>query len=264
MDTSQELLAFLNTLADAAGPQILPHFRVGTKIENKEKKTGFDPVTQADKAAERAIRALIEASYPSHGIRGEEYGNKPANSSYTWVIDPIDGTRAFVSGLPVWGVLIGLLKDGVPVLGLMDQPFTGERFIGGPQGAKWVRNDVCRSMQVRKCTDLGHATLCTTDANLFVGEECGVFETLRTQTRLQRFGLDCYAYGALALGCVDLVVESGLKDFDICGLIPVVEAAGGQVTNWCGQSAAKGGQIIASGDPELHAQVLQILAPAAH
>ncbi|VAV98006.1 Histidinol-phosphatase [alternative form] [hydrothermal vent metagenome] len=258
-----EFEALLERLADAAGAQILPYFRTNLAIDNKLENDGFDPVTLADRAGERVIRDMIKQAFPDHGIRGEEYGTKPANSRYCWVIDPIDGTRAFISGLPVWGVLIALLEDGEPVLGLMDQPFTGERFLGGPKGAVFCHQDQQTPMQVRACPDLATATLSTTDPNLFVADEVQVFENLRRRTRLQRYGLDCYAYATLAMGGMDIVVETGLQDYDICALIPVVQAAGGQITTWSGKPAQGGGQVLATGDHRLHEQALAILSDAA-
>ncbi|PHR63221.1 MAG: histidinol-phosphatase [Robiginitomaculum sp.] len=257
------MISFIGQLADLARRQTLSRFRRPLAIENKLGDAGYDPVTEADRGAEQVIREQIRLQFPDHGIRGEEFGITAANSAFTWVIDPIDGTRAFVSGLPVWGVLIGLLKEGQPILGLMDQPFTDERFVGSPDGAFLTHNGREQPISVRPCAKLADATFSTTDPFLFAGDEAAAFAALREATCLQRYGLDCYAYSALALGGIDLVVETGLQDYDICGLIPVVEAAGGQISTWSGQSAAKGGQIIASGDARIHAEALEILAPFA-
>lgn len=260
MDTEQ-FFAFAEKLGEAAHISSLAHFRGDPEVENKL-ASGFDPVTCADRETETALRALIEAHFPDHGIRGEEFPEKPAASAFTWILDPVDGTRAFISGLPVWGVLAGMLKNGEPVFGMMDQPFTGERFMGGPEGTLWKRGWQRRKLSASGCTKLSNATLCTTDPFLFSGMELDSFMTLRSTTKLQRYGLDCYAYCMLAAGQVDLVVETGLLEHDIVPLIPIVEGAGGVVRNWRGKSARNGGQVIAAATPELMQAALEILHPA--
>lgn len=263
MSELNDLAGFMLMLADAARVPALQHFRQGLTADNKLNDGGFDPVTIADRNAEIAIRALIEQHYPNHNIRGEEFGEKPTNSAWQWIIDPIDGTRAYISGLPVWGVLIGLYFDGKPVLGLMDQPFNDERFVGGPNGTFLYHQNQQQQLQVRNCSNLNQATISTTDPYLFSRAESKVFAQIRQQSRLQRYGLDCYAYCALAMGGIDLVVETDLQDYDIAALIPVIEGAGGQISNWRGGSAANGGQVLATGDKALHQQALKILRPAA-
>jgi histidinol-phosphatase len=252
---------FCARLADAAKAITLKHFDVSVPVEAKPSdRHDFDPVTKADRGAERAIRASIEAKFPTHGIRGEEYGNKPGTSKFCWVLDPIDGTRAYISALPVWGTLIALTRDSRPVMGLMDQPVTGERFIGfGDEAYLYWQSKPRRKLQTRSCSALEAATIATTDVYLFSEPERQYFEALRSRSRLQRYGLDCYGYAALARGGLDLVIESGLEDYDIAALIPIVEGAGGIVTNWSGGTAWQGGQVLASGDARLHDEALEIL-----
>ncbi len=256
---------FSFALADAAMAVTLAHFDTPIGVEVKpDHPSGYDPVTIADRGAERAIRDLLDARYPDHGIRGEEYGVKDTKGDFHWVLDPIDGTRAFISALPVWGTLIALTRNTRPVLGIMDQPVTGERFFGlGDTAWLYKNGQQQRALSVRPCEGLHAATLCTTDPHLFTQEERPAFDTLRKKTRLQRYGLDCYAYAALARGGVDLVIESGLQDYDIAALIPIVEGAGGRVTNWSGRPAWQGGQVLASGDARVHEEALRLLTKAA-
>jgi len=257
-----ELLAEAHVLADVAGAKILPQFRKALKVENKDRGTGFDPVTAADTAAERAMRQAIRKRFPDHGITGEEYAAHASSSRYTWVLDPIDGTRAFMCGLPTWGVLIGVLDGETPIVGMMDQPYVGDRFwaAGGKAQMRSADGRV-RSIKTRKCARLADAVLSATSMQIFsTRTELASFNRLAEATRLLRFGADCYAYCMLAAGHIDLVVEAGLKDVDIVALIPIIEAAGGVVTNWQGGSAASGGQVIASGDPALHEAALAVLA----
>lgn len=259
----EDLYNFAHQLADAAQKPALQHFRQRPEVQNKLGSGQFDPVTLADRDAEKAIRSLIESQYPDHNIRGEEFGEKQTGSEWKWIIDPIDGTRAYISGLPVWGVLIGLYYSGQPVLGIMDQPFTGERFTGSAKGAFLYQDGDRTKISTKPCLSLEEATISTTDPYLFNNQERLAFETIRETSRMQRYGLDCYAYSMLAMGGIDLVVESGLQDYDIAALIPIIEAAGGIISNWSGGSPAKGGQILASGDLQLHKTALEILRPAA-
>jgi myo-inositol-1(or 4)-monophosphatase len=255
-------LALLNTAADAARAAILPHFRVGTAVDNKA-AMGFDPVTVADRAAELAIRALIEDRYPDHGVIGEEFEDRPAQSPWTWVIDPIDGTRAFITGLPTWGVLIGLCHEGKPILGALDQPYLKERFIGFPGGAVFSGPDGERPLRVRACTVLTEATLSTTDDGLFTPPEKGAFDQVRAAAKLTRLGLDCYAYGMLAMGGIDLVIESGLKPVDILPLVPIIEGAGGVVSDWRGGPVRGGGQVVAAASPAIRDEAMVALRRSA-
>lgn len=251
-------LTFLDELADAAARQTLPRFRSGIAVANKL-GSGFDPVTEADQAAERAIRALIGERFPAHGILGEEHGGENTGRPHLWVIDPIDGTRAFISGLPVWGTLIGFYAEGRAELGLMDQPFTGERFIAGPQGAFYRRAGEERRMRTRDCGSLANATLFTTSPFLHAGDLRRRYDVLERAVKLARYGCDCYAFAMLAAGHVDLVVEADLKPYDIAGLIPIIERAGGIVTTWEGDRPEGGGNIVAAGSASVHAEALAIL-----
>jgi len=220
------LLAFADTLADAARAAILPFFRAPHVCEDKG-RARFDPVTEADQASERAMRALIAQAFPDHGILGEEYGGTLATEGYQWILDPIDGTRAFISGLPTWGVLIGLYYDGRPLIGVMDQPYLDERYRGWMKAANVTASGETKPLQSRACASLSEATLSTTDPYLFIGAEAEAFSRVRAAAKLTRYGYDCYAYCMLAAGHIDCVIENGLKPFDIAALIPIVTGAGG-------------------------------------
>lgn len=251
--------AFFRKVADASADAVLPYFRRPLDIENKD-DGGFDPVTEADKAVERAIRSLINAHFPGHGILGEEYGLENADSPYRWVIDPIDGTRAFISGLPVWGTLVGLLHDGDAIAGMMAQPFTGELFWAGRDGeGHYSGPDGERPLATRPTTALEQATLLTTDPDLHAGADAEAYDRLEASVRLKRYGTDCYAYAMLAAGHVDIVCESGLYPYDIVGLIPLIESAGGVVTLWDGGAAEGGGNILACANQTLHDKALEML-----
>ncbi len=251
-----ELIAFAHKLADAAGEVIRPYFRALKVVENKL-EDGFDPVTKADKDAEAAMRALIEATYPDHGILGEEYGNKPAGTGgLTWVLDPIDGTRSFIGGFPTWGTLIALNAGAAPFIGIMDQSFTGERFLGTPDGA--FLGD--QKLSVRSCASLEEAVLYSTTPDMFHQPgEMAAFQRVEKVVKLRRFGGDCYAYSMMALGFVDVIIESSMQPYDIQALIPIVEGAGGFVCNWQGQPVHDGGQILAAGDKRVLDQALGLL-----
>ena len=225
----------------------------------------FDPVTEADRAAETAMRRLIGQTFPSHGIIGEEFGAREEEADYVWVLDPIDGTKSFISGLPLWGTLIGLLHKGVPCYGLMNQPFTRERFYGDGRAASWTghngdRDKSTRKLRMRPCAGLERATLMTTSPKLIPQALRPRYETLEDKTRLTRYGGDCYAYCMLAAGQIDLVVEAGLNVYDIVALIPIVEGAGGIVTSWDGGDPSRGGAVIAAGDKRVHEQALEFSA----
>jgi myo-inositol-1(or 4)-monophosphatase len=262
-----ELEATAHHLADLAGAAILPHFRRPIRIDNKAAR-GFDPVTVADKAAERAMRTALAKRYPDHAIEGEEYADAAGAGAFTWVLDPIDGTRAFIMGYPLWGTLIGVKEhtaDGArAVFGMMDQPFTGERFYAsrGAKAATWRGKDgTTRRLKTRKVPRLVDCILgCTTPDMFTTARERERFGLLSSSVRMTRFGGDCYAYCMLAAGHVDLVVEAGLKAVDILPLVPIIEAAGGVVSTWDGGPATAGGQVIAAGDAAIHASALKILA----
>lgn len=252
--------AFVAELATQSGQAILPFFRAHLAAEDKSHGGVFDPVTEADKAAEVVMRRLIRQQFPGHGVLGEEFGAENTDAEYVWVLDPIDGTRAFISGIPVWGTLIGLMRDSAPVYGLMHQPFTGERFFGDGGQAQYEGPGGPRRLRTRQTGDLSAATLMTTSPGLFAGAEAEAFGRVEERVRLSRYGCDCYAYCMLAAGHVDLVIESGLKPYDIVALIPIIEGAGGVVTSWDGGSAAGGGRVVAAANRSLHDAALALLA----
>ena len=245
-----ELERFLLSLNDAAAAVTLPLFRTGLDIENKAGEGQFDPVTAADKGAEAAIRKLITARFPEHGVLGEEYGADRADAEFVWVLDPVDGTRAFVSGIPLWAHLIGLRYQGQPLLGLIGQPYLQEVFLGVPSGSRLIRPDGERPLRVRPCPRLTDATLAATDpVACFSGAEQGAFTQVRAAAKLTRLGGDAYIFALVALGGIDIVVEAGLKTWDIDPIIPVIENAGGLVTDWRGAPLGReGGQVAAVGD----------------
>ena len=249
---------FLHHLADLAARETLPRFRSGGAVANKL-DAGFDPVTEGDREAERAMRAAIERDYPAHSIIGEEFGTKDGDE-WTWILDPIDGTRAFVSGLPVWGTLIGLYRDGRPHMGLLSQPFTGERYWSDGH-VSWFRRDGGDDAQLATSgvSDPADATIMTTDPGLFRGVDAEAWTRVDVAVRMRRYGCDCYAYAMVAAGHVEAVVESGLNIYDIAALIPIIEGAGGVVTDWQGDSAAQGGSVVASGNQSLHEKLLKLL-----
>jgi histidinol-phosphatase len=256
-----ELLATAHALADQAGAVILPHFRTRLAINHKGGAL-FDPITAADLAAETAIREALAATHPAHGIIGEEFGATRSDADYCWIIDPVDGTRAFIVGQPLWGTLIGLVQEGRPLLGLMNQPFIGERFWSGEDQSYFRRRGSPeQTIRTRPCGSLSEALLTASSPDLFVSdEEQSRFAAIAGAVRLRRFGGDCYNYCLLALGQIDLVVEAGLKDFDILPLIPIIERAGGMVSTWEGGDPRKGGRILAAGDPRLHEQAMKLLS----
>jgi histidinol phosphatase-like enzyme (inositol monophosphatase family) len=250
--------AFFRRIASAAADQTLPRFRREGAVSNKL-KSGFDPVTEADREAEQAIRKIIRAEYPDHGILGEEFGSEGGSSPHIWVIDPIDGTRSFISGLPLWGTLVGLTVEGDAVAGMMAQPFTKELFYANGSGSHYEGPTGKRKLATRKTVALEEATLCTTTPALFLGGRREAYNRLEATVRLSRYGTDCYAYAMAAAGHVDLVVEVGLQSYDIVALIPIIEKAGGVVTNWEGGPAENGGEIVAAGTPELHEAAMKVL-----
>lgn len=252
---------FLHHLADAATAASLPHFRSAQAVDNKAGAADFDPVTAADRETERAMRDLIAAEFPGHGVLGEEFAATIGDSAFEWVIDPIDGTRSFIAGVPLWGTIIGLRQNGVPRLGMFSQPFTGER-LWGDGDAAWYRGpDGERRLAARSGTSLQDAILMTTSPALFVDPtDAARYADLERRIRLPRYGADGYAYGLIAQGTIDLVVECDLAPYDIVGLIPIIEGAGGQVTDWNGGPAHDGGHVLAAANPHLHEAALDILA----
>ena len=258
--TAIDFAAFVDELATVSGEAILPFFRTAMGVDDKGPENRFDPVTQADRAAELAIRALIKRDFPGHGIIGEEYGNERTDAEYVWVLDPIDGTKSFISGMLAWGTLIGLMRGAEPVFGMMHQPFVRERFSGDGAAARYRGPASARDLLVRPCAELSDAILFTTSPRLMNAEDRTAFGRVEDTVKLSRYGGDCYAYAMLAAGHVDLVIESGLKVHDIVALIPIVMGAGGVITNWDGGPAAAGGRIIAAGDKRVHASAMELLA----
>lgn len=241
---------FLLSLNSAAAEVTLPLFRTGLEVVNKGGRDAYDPVTAADRGAEAAIRKLIATHYPEHGVIGEEYGEDRPDAEFVWVLDPVDGTRAFVAGLPLWAHLIGLRFQGQPLMGVIGQPYLQEVFLGAPAGSRLIRPDGERALRVRACASLGEATLAATDpvAN-FSGAEQNAWSQVRAAARLTRLGGDAYIFALVALGAIDIVVEAGLKTWDIDPIIPVIENAGGWVVDWRGRTLGRnGGQVTAVGD----------------
>src|SRR5262249_21813914 len=255
--TAIDFSAFVNELATVSGETILPFFRTALSIEDKGRPGGFDPVTAADHAAETAMRTLIRRTFPDHGIIGEEYGKERADAEYVWVLDPIDGTKSFISGMPPWGTLIALLRSGEPVFGMMNQPFTRERFSGNGGRAHYRGPTGERDLRVRACTDLAKAVLFTTSPLLMNAYGRETFGRVEKTVRLSRYGGDCYAYCMLAAGHVDLVIETELKPYDVLPLVPIIVGAGGIITTWEGGAPHAGGRIIAAGDKRVHAAAIE-------
>jgi histidinol phosphatase-like enzyme (inositol monophosphatase family) len=256
--------AFLLELNAASAAVILPLFRGEHGLEDKGGARGFDPVTLADKGAEAAIRTLVAERFPDHGVVGEEYGEDRPDAEFVWVIDPIDGTRAFIAGLPLWTTLIGLRHQGRPVLGSIGQPHIGELFIGHAAGARLIARGSEAALRVRACPSLSDAKMATTDPDLFRGAEQDAWRTLRASTRLARFGCDAYAYAMVAMGALDLVVETRLRSWDIEAARALLSGAGGVVADWRGAPiGGDGGQMIIAGDRACLEQAAAILRPAA-
>lgn len=258
MPDVQGFLPFLHELADVAGRTILPFFRQPLAVDSKAADR-FDPVTEADRRAERAMRDLIAARFPDHGVVGEEYGPDRPEADHVWLLDPIDGTRAFVAGLPLWGVLIGLRREGVPVLGMIAQPYLGERFYGSAEGSFLERGGERRRLATRPCPALAAATLSTTAPDLFSADEETRYRSVEREARLVRYGYDCYAYAMVALGFVDCVVEAGLGAHDIEPIVPIVAGAGGFATDWSGRPKRGGGRVVVAGDRRVLDAALQRL-----
>lgn len=249
MDLAQLLLPTAQLMADAARAAALPHFRSAASLAENKAETGYDPVTEADKAAERAMRAVLATARPDDAIEGEEYGAQSGTSGVTWYLDPVDGTRAFIAGLPSWTTLIGATEGATPILGIIDQPWLDERYVGLTAGTKasWLQGRGEKlTLTTRDCRKLTDAILSTTDPFILTAPERGAFEHIRATARLTRYGLDAYAYARLAAGTIDMVTETGLKAHDVAALIPVIEGAGGVVTDWRGNTPQLGGQIAAA------------------
>ncbi len=257
--SASELIEVANAMADAARAAILPYFRAtGLGVENKL-SDGFDPVTVADKAAERAMRDVLAELRPDDGIFGEEYGQQEGSTGLTWVLDPIDGTRGFLAGTPTWGVLIALSDASGPIFGIIDQPYVSERFIGGLGQADWAGPHGGATLVTRTTKGLEDAILFTTFPEIGTPQERVGFERVAQDCKLVRYGMDCYAYALLAAGQIDLVIEAGLNAYDIQAPIAVIKAAGGIVTDWEGNPVHDGGRVVAAANSALHAAALERL-----
>ena len=247
--------------AVAAGDAILPHFRAPIDVEDKGGARGYDPVTEADRAAEAVIRAAIASRYPEHGIEGEEHGRLPGRLPFTWVIDPIDGTRSFILGHLHWATLIALNDGERPIIGVTHQPFVGESFIAVNGRSTWQRGEERRALRTRRCARIEDAVVATTDPRHFkAGRQMRAFTAATGGARLVRYGGDCYCYTQLAMGLIDIVIETGLHAYDIQALIPLIENAGGAISKWEGGRCDAGGDVLACGDPALHAELLRRIA----
>jgi len=254
--SSEQTIAFAGRLADAAGEVLRRYFRAPIAVDSKADET---PVTVADREAEQAMRALIEETYPDHGMIGEEFGATREGAEHVWVLDPIGGTKAFITGKPVFGTLIALLTDGAPVLGVIDQPVLHERWVGA-NGRPTAFNGSAAA--TRRCAGLADAILNATTPDMFAGEDAVRFGRLGAAVQATHYGGDCYAYGLLASGFIDLIVEADLKPYDFCALIPVIEGAGGVVTDWQGRALDlhSDGRVVAAGDPAVHVKAVEVLS----
>ncbi len=279
-ENSDELnrwLSLAHHLLDLAQQETLPRFRAGTlsvtaKSGDSAGSALYDPVTVADKGAEQSIRDVLESKYPEFGLLGEEFGVLRPKAKYRWILDPIDGTRSFISGLPTWTTLLGLAEGGQPILGLIDQPFVGERWYGSSLGAYWTRTNVsaCSGpipLSCRPCASLEYATISATDPRpgvMFSELESHGFDQLARRARVARFSADAYAYMLVAMGCMDLVVEAGLQAYDIAAIIPIITAAGGVITDWAGHpiplTEQWDGRVVAAGDPRTHEDALRAIS----
>lgn len=264
--SEQETAAFLVAALEAAelaGAATLPFFRTGANVDDKRSQAeagrAFDPVTEADRAAEAIVRERLGSAFPEHGFFGEESGFVEGNG-LTWVVDPIDGTRGFITGMLHWGVLLGLFDGQGPVLGVMHQPFTGESFFGAAGRAGYLRGGEQRTLRVRPCASLADAALGVTTPRIFQRDERrAAFDRIDGRVRFTRLGGDCYNYSLLAMGCLDLVVEDSLQPYDIQALVPIVQGAGGRITSWSGGDPSMGGAVVAAGDARVHDEAMRLL-----
>ena len=254
-----DFASFVDELASRSGAAILPFFRTSIASVDKSRGGVFDPVTEADRAAETVMRRMITQTFPGHGIIGEEFGNERQDAEFVWVLDPIDGTRAFVAGRPLFGTLVALLDEGRPVLGIIDQPIIGDRWVGASQRPTLFNG---QPAQTRRCAAVAEARVGTTSPQAFSPETFAAFERLRTGARDTLYGGDCHNYGLLASGHLDLVVEAGLQLYDFAALVPVIEGAGGRMTDWQGRSLDRhsDGRVVAAGDASLIPEALAKLS----
>ncbi|WP_026871931.1 histidinol-phosphatase [Inquilinus limosus] len=251
--TADPFVAFAESLADAARPAALRWFRTGLAVEDKPDAS---PVTLADRSVERQMRQMIADRYPEHGILGEEHGREGLDRDLVWVLDPIDGTRAFIAGIPLFGTLIALTRGGRPLVGVIEMPALGERFVGHAGHPTLANGKPCHT---RDCGGLGNAILSTTAPEMFTGVSAAVFERLAGAVKYRRYGCDCYAYALIALGCIDVVIERGLQPYDFMALVPVIEGAGGVITDWQGKPLGidSSGDVLAAATPALHRAALE-------
>jgi histidinol phosphatase-like enzyme (inositol monophosphatase family) len=254
-----DIMAVAGELADSARVASLRHFRTAALLADSKEAVRFDPVTQGDREAEQAMREILARRRPSDGILGEEYEGVASRSGLTWVLDPIDGTRGFLSGVPTWGVLVALCAGETPLYGVIDQPYIGERFSGGFGTASVTGPMGARALGTRAPRVLGDALMLSTFPEIGTAAEHAAFRRVADRVRLVRYGTDCYGYALVAAGCVDLVIEAGLQPYDVAAPIAVVQAAGGIVTDWQGRPCPQGGQVIAAANAEIHAAALALL-----
>ena len=260
MTVDDKLIAFANRLADASGAVIRPYFRQRIEVVHKPGRAPFDPVTEADKGGERAIRAIITRERPQDGILGEEYGETPGKNAFRWVLDPVDGTRAFITGRHEWGSLIALEENEVPVLGILDQPVLGERFIAVHGRSVLVEGDKRTPLKVRECESLKDAILCATDPSAYFSPpQQAAFARVKDKARMTRYAGDCYLFAALALGFIDIIIEANFNRWDVAALIPLIEGAGGIMTSWDGSHCREGKTIVACGDKRVHEEAIKLL-----
>jgi myo-inositol-1(or 4)-monophosphatase len=257
-DELQEILDFGLSLAINSGRIARKYFRSALTVSSKS-EISFDPVTEADRKIEQFLSSNIKQTYPQHSIVGEEFGTQQGNR-YTWIIDPIDGTRGFITGTPMWGSLIGFMEESQPLMGIMHQPFIRETFYADNKNSWYKSGKTVRKITCRDTEQIDQAILfCTHPAMFSQKSDAEAFSRIESMARFSRFGSDCYGYCLLAAGFVDIVIEAGLQAFDIIPLIPVIESAGGVVSCWDGSSALDGGNIIAAANPKLHEKVLSLL-----
>lgn len=262
MPNAANFLPLAEQLADAARAETLTRWESGVSIDNKA-ASGWDPVTEADRGAERVMRELILAAHPDHGVDGEEFPFRAPEGPWTWSLDPVDGTRSFVCQLPTWVTLIALLQEGEPVLGVIDAPCLGERYVGCGSEARLVRDGRASILRTSTCISLAEARLSTTDPYMFANARYDGFQKLRQRAKMTRYGFDGYAYARLAAGSLDLVVESGLKTYDYNALVPVVRAAGGVFGDWSGGQDFTGGHVVAAATQQLYDAAVELLSAAA-
>lgn len=256
----EDIEVVLHEIANAAAKESMSFFRKSNSVENKW-DDGFDPVTQADKNAEIAIRNVLSALRPDDGIIGEEFGNTPGKNNLNWILDPIDGTRSFILGQPTWGTLAALCDESGPVWGIMDQPFTKERFIAGPDFSKLIHDGNEKLLKTRECVKISQAHIVFPSSyRKDIRKYADGLATIYDKAELGRASGDCYRYALIAMGGLDAVIDSGLQSYDICAMIPIVESAGGIVTDWEGNPCHDGGKILACGDKRLHAELVAELS----